>query len=201
MTNENDIEALKQKIKLLNDSLFKIKSEFELNMLYGHTILDCGMEQFLQLLDIYSPEVIYNLHSSSFRVHTNSNPFKHGGKYALFIKNGIITSTHLDKSPNLIHLLNEQLEEFQKKLKTLKKIEANRKHQNSIEINDDNEDFENESGYEDNGDYDYDDYSNESRSPNDDRSDSMNPNNPSSQASQDNRSDQMNPNNPRYQGK
>jgi hypothetical protein len=38
------------------------------------------------------------------------------------------------------------------------------------------------------------------RSPNDDRSDSMNPNNPAYQASEDNRSDQMNPNNPEYKG-
>lgn len=36
------------------------------------------------------------------------------------------------------------------------------------------------------------------RSPNDDRSDSMNPNNDAYQASMDNRSDQMNPNNPAY---
>ena len=36
------------------------------------------------------------------------------------------------------------------------------------------------------------------RSPNDDRSDSMNPNNDSCQASMDNRSDQMNPNNDAY---
>ena len=38
------------------------------------------------------------------------------------------------------------------------------------------------------------------RSPNDDRSDSMNPNNSSYQASVDNRSDQLNPNNPEYKG-
>jgi hypothetical protein len=36
------------------------------------------------------------------------------------------------------------------------------------------------------------------RSPNDDRSDSMNPNNSAYQAAMDNRSDQMNPNNPAY---
>ena len=36
------------------------------------------------------------------------------------------------------------------------------------------------------------------RTPNDDRSDSMNPNNPGHQAAKDNRSDQMNPNNPAY---
>ncbi len=36
------------------------------------------------------------------------------------------------------------------------------------------------------------------RSPNDDRSDSMNPNNEAYQAAMDNRSDQMNPNNPAY---
>ena len=42
------------------------------------------------------------------------------------------------------------------------------------------------------------DYSDGSRSPNDDRSDSMNPNNPASQAADDNRSNQMNPNNPAY---
>lgn len=62
-------------------------------------------------------------------------------------------------------------------------------------------DKENEETYKENEDYDDDgdyDYSGGSRSPNDDRSDSMNPNNPSSQASQDNRSNQMNPNNPRY---
>jgi hypothetical protein len=39
-----------------------------------------------------------------------------------------------------------------------------------------------------------------SRTPNDDRSDSLNPNNESYQDSQDNRSDQLNPNNERYQG-
>ncbi|GAI24263.1 unnamed protein product, partial [marine sediment metagenome] len=37
------------------------------------------------------------------------------------------------------------------------------------------------------------------RSSNDNRSDSMNPNNPSYQASTDNRSDQLNPNNPEYE--
>ena len=36
------------------------------------------------------------------------------------------------------------------------------------------------------------------RSANDNRSDSMNPNNPAHQASTDNRSDQLNPNNPEY---
>jgi hypothetical protein len=41
----------------------------------------------------------------------------------------------------------------------------------------------------------------EERNPNDDRSDSLNPNNDSHQASQDNRANQMNPNNSRYQGK
>lgn len=39
-----------------------------------------------------------------------------------------------------------------------------------------------------------------SRTPNDDRSDSMNPNNDAYHDSQDNRSDQLNPNNERYQG-
>lgn len=38
------------------------------------------------------------------------------------------------------------------------------------------------------------------RSSNDDRSDSMNPNNDAYDHSQDNRSDQLNPNNERYQG-
>jgi hypothetical protein len=38
------------------------------------------------------------------------------------------------------------------------------------------------------------------RSSNDDRSNSMNPNNSAYQASQDNRSDQLNPNNPEYKG-
>lgn len=38
------------------------------------------------------------------------------------------------------------------------------------------------------------------RSSNDDRSDSMNPNNDSYQDSMDNRSDQLNPNNDKYQG-
>ena len=42
------------------------------------------------------------------------------------------------------------------------------------------------------------DHLNRGHSPNDDRSDSMNPNNPASQAAADNRSDQMNPNNPAY---
>ena len=37
------------------------------------------------------------------------------------------------------------------------------------------------------------------RSANDDRSDSMNPNNPAYQASVDNRADQLNPNNPAYE--
>lgn len=41
---------------------------------------------------------------------------------------------------------------------------------------------------------------NMSRNPNDDRSDSMNPNNDSYDDAQDNRSDQLNPNNERYQG-
>lgn len=39
-----------------------------------------------------------------------------------------------------------------------------------------------------------------SRTANDDRSDSMNPNNDAYEDSQDNRSDQLNPNNERYQG-
>ena len=43
-----------------------------------------------------------------------------------------------------------------------------------------------------------DDYEDADRSPNDDRSDSMNPNNDAYQASMDNRSDQMNPNNSAY---
>ena len=38
------------------------------------------------------------------------------------------------------------------------------------------------------------------RTPNDDRSDSLNPNNDSHQSSQDNRSDQLNPNNERFAG-
>jgi hypothetical protein len=37
------------------------------------------------------------------------------------------------------------------------------------------------------------------RTPNDDRSDSLNPNNEKYQDGQDNRSDQLNPNNERYQ--
>jgi len=49
-----------------------------------------------------------------------------------------------------------------------------------------------------NDDDDADEYEDEGRSPNDDRSDSMNPNNDSYQASMDNRSDQMNPNNDAY---
>ena len=43
-----------------------------------------------------------------------------------------------------------------------------------------------------------DDYDEDGRTPNNDRSDSMNPNNDAYQASMDNRSDQMNPNNPAY---
>lgn len=39
-----------------------------------------------------------------------------------------------------------------------------------------------------------------SRTSNDDRSDSLNPNNDAYKSSQDNRSNQLNPNNPRYQG-
>ena len=39
-----------------------------------------------------------------------------------------------------------------------------------------------------------------SRTPNDDRSDSMNPNNDDYEHAQDNRSDQLNPNNERYEG-
>ncbi|BDT59307.1 hypothetical protein MasN3_28010 [Massilia varians] len=38
------------------------------------------------------------------------------------------------------------------------------------------------------------------RTPNDDRSDSMNPNSDAYKSSADNRSDQLNPNNERYQG-
>lgn len=38
------------------------------------------------------------------------------------------------------------------------------------------------------------------RTPNDDRSDSLNPNNQAYQDGQDNRADQLNPNNERYQG-
>ncbi|MBI4216316.1 MAG: hypothetical protein HY687_02830 [Chloroflexi bacterium] len=43
-----------------------------------------------------------------------------------------------------------------------------------------------------------DDYSEGGRSPNDDRSDSMNPNNPAYDAAMDNRSNQLNPNNQAY---
>jgi hypothetical protein len=39
-----------------------------------------------------------------------------------------------------------------------------------------------------------------SRTPNDDRSDSLNPNNPAYEASQENRANQLNPNNEGYQG-
>jgi len=39
-----------------------------------------------------------------------------------------------------------------------------------------------------------------SRTPNDDRSDSMNPNNPAHDDGLDNHSNQLNPNNERYQG-
>jgi hypothetical protein len=39
-----------------------------------------------------------------------------------------------------------------------------------------------------------------SRTPNDDRSDSLNPNNDAFDHSQDNRADHLNPNNDRYQG-
>lgn len=39
-----------------------------------------------------------------------------------------------------------------------------------------------------------------SRTPNDDRSDSLNPNNDAYEYSRDNRSDQLNPNNDKYQG-
>lgn len=39
-----------------------------------------------------------------------------------------------------------------------------------------------------------------SRTPNDDRSDSMNPNNDAYHDAQDNHADQLNPNNERYQG-
>lgn len=38
------------------------------------------------------------------------------------------------------------------------------------------------------------------RSSNDDKSNSMNPNNPAYQAAMDNRSNQLNPNNPEYKG-
>lgn len=38
------------------------------------------------------------------------------------------------------------------------------------------------------------------RTPNDDRSDSKNPNNPAYEASEENRADQLNPNNPEYKG-
>jgi hypothetical protein len=39
-----------------------------------------------------------------------------------------------------------------------------------------------------------------SRTPNDDRSDSMNPNNPANEDSLDNHANQLNPNNEQYQG-
>ena len=52
----------------------------------------------------------------------------------------------------------------------------------------------NEAVYDDDNDYE----GEQGRSPNDDRSDSMNPNSSASQATQDNRSDQLNPNNSAY---
>ena len=39
------------------------------------------------------------------------------------------------------------------------------------------------------------------KSPNDNRSNSKNPNNPANKSAKDNRSDQLNPNNPKSQGK
>ena len=67
----------------------------------------------------------------------------------------------------------------------------------------DNKGEENTERSTDESDEEYDDYYDDdfdgsSRSSNDDRSDSMNPNNDSYDASQDNRSNQMNPNNPSY---
>ena len=53
---------------------------------------------------------------------------------------------------------------------------------------------------EERDDDDRDDDDGHERTPNDDRSDSLNPNNESYDASMDNRSDQLNPNNPNYQG-
>jgi hypothetical protein len=47
----------------------------------------------------------------------------------------------------------------------------------------------------------WDDDSEKRRTPNDDRSDTLNPNNPAYDAARDNRSNQLNPNNPRYHGK
>ena len=44
------------------------------------------------------------------------------------------------------------------------------------------------------------DYMGKGKSSNDDKSDSMNPNNPSYKASVDSRSNQLNPNNPEYKG-
>lgn len=55
-----------------------------------------------------------------------------------------------------------------------------------------------QSGGEEGPDQGDDDSPGEGKTPNDDRSDSLNPNNPANQASMDNRSNQMNPNNPAY---
>lgn len=54
---------------------------------------------------------------------------------------------------------------------------------------------------DDEGDGDWDNDDDQGRTPNDDRSDTLNPNNPAYDDARDNRADQLNPNNPRYGGR
>jgi hypothetical protein len=88
-------------------------------------------------------------------------------------------------TPEIRAKTNEAIEEAKKVLPDLKTVQSLKvKTDSSVRTANDDD---NEDEYEDEG-----------RSPNDDRSDSMNPNNDNYQASMDNRSDQMNPNNDAY---
>ena len=89
-------------------------------------------------------------------------------------------------TPEVRAKTNEAIEEAKKVLSELKTVQSLEvKAASSVRtVNDDDDDAE--------------DYDDGGRSPNDDRSDSMNPNNDSYQDSMDNRSDQMNPNNDAY---
>ena len=143
LKRKNEIEVLKQKIDLLRNYIPKIKTELSINTIFGNTILICGMDEFLELLNNFSPDVLYNTSSGSLLAHINSNPFSSPGRMALFIKNGIITSMRIDKSKTLTQFLNLKLEEFQNKFNS---IEAGFKqvshYEEALLISDENEAFD-----------------------------------------------------------
>ena len=105
---------------------------------------------------------------------------------------------HLVMDIKLRSLIGRERQNFRGELpaSAFKKEEKVQIKQSRVKDDDDKE--EKVQGKQSRVEDDDDDYEDADRSPNDDRSDSMNPNNDAYQASMDNRSDQMNPNNSAY---